>query len=156
MKKLYLLLMLLPFTLLMGCSDNDDLPSVDINVTLENVAREAGNIYVVQGEPLEISSVTVKSLNGNNSGLSAIAYYLNGYYQGTNIVSPYSVSFDTSSLAPGQYRINMVTDILQVDKSIMSGDIGFSFIVVASVDDIPQGADPAGQVTFTYTVDPKD
>jgi len=156
MKKLYLLLLLLPFTLLVGCNDDDDFPSVDINVALSNVACEQGNLYVVAGQPLEINSVTTTSLTGQNSGLSSIAYYLNGYYQGTSIVAPYSVSFDTTGLNAGRYLIRMVTDILQVDKSIVTGVVGFSFIVVESEDDIPQGADPIGSTTITYTINPQD
>ncbi len=49
MKKLLYLLLLLPLGFFASCSDDKDLPSVDITVNIENAVDANGKIYIVEG-----------------------------------------------------------------------------------------------------------
>ena len=68
-KILSMMLFALPLLALTACHDEDDLPDVDFNFTIENATRADGYLYIVQGETMEITSIEVVN---KDSGKPAI------------------------------------------------------------------------------------
>lgn len=155
MKKLLYLLMLLPLCLgVSSCSDDNDFPSVDLTVKMTGAANVDNVIYVVQGDPFGIESISVTSLTGKQAMLSSVGYYWDGVLSQVAPAAPYSITWDTSSLGVGSHLLQMQTSLLQVDKSLATAVFTYRVQVVASADDLPDGA-TLGTVTNVMTVNPK-
>lgn len=147
---------LLPATLLLSsCSDENDLPQVNINVNLDGVTEEDGVLYVVQGEPFKVISLTVTSLNGNNSALTNVGYYWDGFLSAVTNISPFACEFDTAGLAPGNHSFQIKMTVLQVDKSVGISWVGYHVKVVEKAEDIPSGSTHTGSIVLTGTSTPK-
>lgn len=154
MKKLLYILMLLPLGFLASCSDDNDLPSVDLTVEMTGAADVDNTIYVVQGEDFGIESITVKALNGNQAALTSVGYYWDGILSQVAPVAPYTITWNTASLPVGRHLLQMQSSLLEVDKSIASALFTYKVVVVASEDDLPAGA-TLGSVSDVITVNPK-
>ena len=81
MKKLLYTLMVLPLlATLSACSDSDnDLPEVDMQVTISGGVQnqDDNKIYVEQGTPLVVESITAVPRNGKKTTIGLTTYYLN-------------------------------------------------------------------------------
>ena len=156
MKKLIYLLFLLPLAMLASCHDDDDLPNVDITVTFDNVvANDQGVIYVVQGEELDVQSVTCVGLGGKNAAVTSVQYTWNGQVLQWNPFAPYKIEIDTSYALVGNHSLTLYMDVAQVDKTLAYSVISIPVVVVATADELPGGAAP-GVVSQTYNVGQKD
>lgn len=154
-KLLYLALLLLPLGFMAAsCSDDNDLPDVDVTVVYDNVVMENNVLYVVQGDIMKVTGIDCKGNDGKQALVNNVTYYLNGLPQIHPIFAPYGVGIDTGMLEPGRYVLTMGMNILQVDKSISTGMIDQSFIVVKTAEELPDGATP-GEVTRTIRFTPK-
>lgn len=154
MKKLLYLLLLLPFGFLASCSDDDDMPSVDIVVTIDNVVNDNGRLYILSGEPLEVQSIAAESLNGNASAVSGVNYILDHIGIGYTIVSPFGGEIPAAYLPVGNHLFTLEFDVLQVDKSIAYAQISNIVTVVKDDTELPVGATP-GTVELRYRLNPK-
>lgn len=153
MKKLLSLLLLLPLLSLVGCSDDDDFPQVDVTVSFDNVsAAKNGTIYVVEGNPLKIESVEVKSLTGKPAALTSMDYYLDGLFIGVSPIAPYDATISASALPVGRHLLQLNTMILQEDKSVLTSYLTFT---VQVVPELPEGAEPLGPYKSTFRCDVK-
>ena len=74
MKKFLYLLLLLPLGFLTSCHDDDDMPSVDITVSIDNAVDADGRIFIVSGEPLTVSGITAEGLGGKAAGISGVRW----------------------------------------------------------------------------------
>lgn len=154
-KLLYLALLLLPLGFMAAsCSDDNDLPDVDVTVVYDNVVMDNNVLYVVQGDIMKVTGIDCKGNDGKQALVNNVTYYLNGLPQIHPIFAPYGVGIDTGMLEPGRYVLTMGMNILQVDKSISTGMIDQSFIVVKTAEELPDGATP-GEVTRTIRFTPK-
>lgn len=141
MKKLLYSLMILPMLAVMSsCSDNDnDLPEVDMQVTISGGEQNADDnkIYIEQGTPLEIESVTAVPRNGKKTSLGLTTYYLNGLPQYQTVTVPFSCTLSTAELAPGEYSFQIKSAVYQVDKTAAFVLMSYDLVVVAPTSDEP-------------------
>ncbi len=154
MKKLLYLLLLLPLSFLASCSNDDELPSVDVSVTMSNAVRYDGKIYVVEGQPLSVDSIGVKSLNGKATGITGVNYALDYVGIGYNVVSPFGAKIPAAYLPTGNHLLTLSFDVLQVDKTIAFTRVS-TLVKVVPESELPAGTTP-GVITLNYTLNPKE
>ncbi len=153
MKKLLYLLLLLPLGFLASCNDDDDFPSVEITMTIDNAVNVDGHLYIVAGEPFKIASITSEGI-GNAATISGVNYYLDRVGIGYSFVAPYTAEIPASYLPVGNHLVAVSFDVLQVDKSLASASISNILTVVETAEDLPDGATP-GTVSLNYRLNPK-
>lgn len=139
MKKFLLTLMLLPMLGAFTACDNDedDLPEVDIEVAISGGVQnpDDNKIYVQQGTPLIVESLTPVSRNGKKCTLGLTTYYLNGVPQYQTVTVPFGAEFDTSILEPGEYTFQIKTSVYQIDKSAAVCLLTYNLVVEAADDE---------------------
>ncbi|MDE6340054.1 MAG: hypothetical protein K2K97_09775 [Muribaculaceae bacterium] len=155
MKKLLYLLLLLPLGFFASCSDDNDLPSVDITVNIDNAVDANGKVYIVEGEDLTVSGIDVQSLNGKASGISGVKYFLDHSPVGFTMVQPFGGSIGSAYLPEGNHLLTLAFDVLQVDKSIAYAQLSTIVTVVPTAEDLPEGTVP-GVVSLTYHLNPQE
>ncbi len=147
MKKWYYLLILAILPVMAAaftsCDDDDDLPDVNISLTVDKGKVVDDVMYVVQGDTLQIASINVENNdNGKGAGITNVNYYWDGYYYAPSVFSPFGMTFPTSDQTPiGDHSIDITCTVLAVDKSISTAVLSYPVKVVASADDIPQVTD---------------
>ena len=131
-----------------SCSDEHDLPDVDFNFEIENATRVDGTLYVVQGDTLEVQSVTVVNREeGKQAMITAADYYWDYYYLGSNIQPPFGFEIFVDENTPvGEHVLEVECPLYAEDKEPATSVVSFRVQVVASSEDIP-----AGETTFTVT-----
>lgn len=152
MKKLFYLLFLLPFALLTSCNNDNDLPDVDLKLTLSGVAQDATNnrFYVEQGQPATIDGLSaISSSSTKPAAVANIRYFIDGIMLFGSEDAPFSGVIPTASLTTGVHYINIEATILQVDKSIAVGHIQVPFVVVSSEEELPS---EIGTYSITMTM----
>lgn len=154
MKKfLSLLLFVAPALAFTACSDDgDSIPDVDFNFEFENVTKADGKLYVVQGETMEITSITVtNNEEGKKAFITSADYYWDYYYIGTSIQPPYGFEINIDKSTPvGTHALEVECPVYAVGKEPAFAVVSFEVDVVASADDLPTPTDPA-----TATVHPR-
>lgn len=155
MKKLLYLLLLLPLGFLVSCSDEDDMPSVDITVTIDNAVDANGKIYIVSGEPLTVAGITAEGMGGKAAAISGVNYVLDHVGMGYTIVSPFGGSINAAYLPVGNHLFTLAFDVLQVDKSIAYAQLSTIVTVVEKESDLPDGATPT-TVELKYRLNPQN
>lgn len=152
MRKLfYMLMALMPFGLL-SCSDSNDLPDVDVSVSMDNVVYNNGYVYIVQGDTLKINDVAVKG-NGSTAGLNGVNYMFDYRPVGYRIVKPYGINLLTKDVPAGKHLLSMNFEILQVDKSITMAGLEYDVVIVNDSTELPTGTVP-GPINLDYTLSP--
>lgn len=149
-KYLFFLLALLPMALAFSaCSDDNDLPDVDFDITFSGAQNVDGVLYVVQGQPFEVTGIKVTNREeGKGAGISAADYYWDYVYVGTSIQPPYGFEFELSESTPlGRHQLDIECPVFAVDKTLAQAYCSFSVQVVASADDIPAESQPETHVT---------
>ena len=156
MKKLfYLFMLLLPLGFITSCSNDDDLPDVNVTATFDNVVDDAGVLYVVKGDTLKLESLTVKSNDGKNAIITSVNYSFYNIPPFAVLFAPYSVNFLTDDLASGYvYPLNAAFVIAQEDKSLANATLQYSIAVVDDASALPGGEKP-GKVEITNRLSPK-
>lgn len=159
MKKYFYLLLAIPFLgLLAACHDDDSVPQVSVKVDYEGAVDVDGVLYVVQGEPFSITSVTVVPDQGTgNAVVGPISYALDYSYIGTAEAAPYGVTFDTENMNLGRHLLQLSGTIAQQDKSLASLNLSIRIMIVGSAEDIPvDNEDAASGGTFVKTANLAD
>lgn len=152
MKKRFVFSALIAFALvsvLVSCnSDDDNLPQVNLEVTISGgVQNEDDNkIYIQQGTPLVVDSITVESLTGKRATLGLTTYYLNGLPQFQTITKPFRAEFDTSVLSLGEYIFQIKTSVYQIDKSPAFALLSYVLVVEEADDETTDT--PGSSVVF--------
>jgi len=155
MKKLLLFLLLLPLGFLGSCSDDDDkIPDCDISVVFENVAVVDGTMYVTQDTNFGVQSMSAEGTNGKKTAIANVTFGIDYRPIGIVNIDPFNGVFNTSSLLPGNHVLTIAFDILQVGKSVFESSVSYKFTVVASAEDIPDGA-TLGTYTDTFNISSK-
>ena len=126
-----------------SCSDDDnDLPDVTFEVSIEGgVFDDDGDIYVVQGDVLNVTSVTVKNNEPNKGATIAnLSYYLEGIYLGTTNLPPFSCRDITGPDTPvGDYDLDITCNVLAVDKEVAVAALDYDIEVVPDASYLPAG-----------------
>lgn len=150
MKKFIYLLLALPLFALTACSDDDDLPDVNINVDYTGATMSDGAIYVVQGEPFAITSITATAVRpGKNAAVTNVTYGLDGWVVGTSVNSPFPAEFDTSTLEVGKHILSLSMIIAEEGCEIATGYFATTMYVVASSDELPTPSESETQGSFS-------
>lgn len=139
MKKSLIALLLLPLAgLFTSCHDDEkDLPEVDFEVAISGGEQnpEDNKIYVTQGTPLVIESITPVSRNGKKTTLGLTTYYLNGIPQMQTVTAPFGAEFETETLEVGEYAFQIKTNVYQIDKSAAIALLSYDLVVEAPSGD---------------------
>ncbi len=140
MKNFILSLMLMPLLAgISSCSDDSkDLPEVDFEVAINGGTQDADDnkIYITQGTPLVVESITAIPRNGKRTSLGLTTYYLNGIPQFQTITVPFGAEFETATLKPGEYAFQIKTSVYQIDKSAAMALLSY-VLVIEPADDEP-------------------
>lgn len=157
MKKFFTFcLVALPLMFLAACSDEDDLPKVDMSITVSNAQQIDGVIYVVQGDAFTISAINVVNQEaGKAAAVTQATYYWDFYRLGTSLVPPYGFTIqttkadgDVAGTPLGRHELQIECPLIAVDKEVANAVLVYQVEVVANASDIPAG--PA-QNTFIVT-----
>ncbi len=153
MKKLYYFLLLaLPMIMATSCDDDDnDLPDVDISLEISGGVNVDGTIYVVRGETLEITGITVTNRDPNKEAVITSATYYWDYREiGVSVTAPYGGTIATTeNTALGDHLLQIECPLFAVDKSPATAVMTYNVVVVESADDIP-----SGDTNTSFTVRP--
>lgn len=146
MKKFLLSLLILPMLgFITSCdNDGDDLPEVDMEVAISGATQSPDNnkLYITQGTPLVVESITAVPRNGKRTTLGLTTYFLDGIPQYQTVTVPFGATFDTSVLAPGEYVFQIKTSVYQIDKSAAYVMMTYDLVVEeASADGTDTQAD---------------
>lgn len=149
MKKLFsLLLPLLALISVASCSDDKDLPDVDFGFQFENAVRgDDGKLYVVAGDTLKITSITVTNREeGKAAIITSAGFYWDGYPVGVSLVPPFPFNLYIVPQTPaGQHSLDVQCPVAAVDKELATAVVGFRVEVVESETDMPD----AGEAAFS-------
>ncbi len=124
-------------------NDDDDLPNVSLGITIEGgVFGPDGDIYVVQGDQLNVLSVDVQNnVQGQNAALANVSYYFDSRYIGTTNTPPFSCLNLTGEDTPvGDYDLDITCNVLAVDKELAIASMDYDIEVVPDASYIPVGS----------------
>lgn len=141
MKKLYyFLLMALPVIMFASCDDKDNLPDVDVSITVDGGVSVDNVLYVVQGDVLKIESVNVTNRQaGKNAALGPVTYIWDGIPVGVSVEAPFGAEFNTENMAIGKHILQLQAPVYAVDKSVGRVYMVYKVQIVEDAADIPEG-----------------
>lgn len=160
MKKLLLSLIAVPMMLLgfTSCSDDDEnLPEVTMNVQISGGVQnpDDNKIYVTEGTPLVFESIEAIPTNHKKTTLGLTTYFLQGVPVAQTITVPFGATIETEGLQPGEYTLQIKTEVYQVDKA--AAFMLLTYTMVVEADDTPDSGDEeATPGTSTATPDTQD
>ena len=151
MKKfLMILLAVIPVFLFTACDDDDNLPDVDFDLTIDGAVNVDGTLYVVRGETLTIESITVINKDQGGAFITSASYYWNGFFLGKTVQPPFGFEIETNeNTRLGRNRLEIYAPLFASDKTLANAFLQYAVTVVESADDIP-GVDN-GVRTFRVT-----
>lgn len=142
-KTIYFFLMLLPLLGFSACSNNDDLPEVDIVVEFNGLYLSQGRYYAVQSEPFAVVSLSSRSIDGSEpSAIGGVTYYWNYQPQISTNRLPFRFEIDMSSATVGLNQLGISMTIAQTGKPLFYGTLRYRINVVAQLTDLPEDAKP--------------
>ncbi len=137
MKKLLYLLLLLPLALVTAsCDDDDKVPDVSINTSIEGGVYKDGVIYVVQGTPL-VLEVSLDNHTDKEGQLGVITFYWDHYLAGQAVTVPYTFEFPTAAQPVGNHLLQAEMPVYVVDYPLCVGYFDYVVKIVPSADDLP-------------------
>ncbi|MDE6650011.1 MAG: hypothetical protein K2K45_08790 [Muribaculaceae bacterium] len=156
MKKLLYLLLVLPFTMMFSsCSNDNDLPNVEITMSFDNAAVDDGTVYVVQDSVFSITGISTKALDSNQqAAIANVRYFWNGYPAPNLTWSNMPIEIDMAQMpvtSSGKCLLGLNATLLETDKSMAYCSLDIPIQTVESVDSLPQGVE-FGQVDMIFTV----
>ncbi len=137
MKKMFYLLLVLPLLGLTACSDDDDIPNVDVTVSIEGATRVGDVLYVVEGETLSVTSINLVDNTAKGAVIGSASYFWDYYRFYATINRPYGMSLSTVDMPLGNHLLEAIITIYAVDYAPCQGYINYKVRIVPSADDIP-------------------
>lgn len=140
---LALLVAALPFAMV-SCSDDDNLPKVDYDISFSGATLDNGTLYVVQGDTLKVNSITVKNQDSDkNAGLTNAEYFWDYYFVGNSPLPPFNFSIATNQDTPlGEHALTIRMGVVAVDKEPAVGVVDYPVMVVADSTQLPSSPQP--------------
>ena len=126
-----------------SCDDDDDLPDVSMSITIEGgVFDTDGDIYVVQGDELNVLSVNiVNNIEGQDAAITYANYYWDYRLVASNMVPPFGCDGLTDINTPvGEHELEITTNVVAVDKELAVAELDYDVIVVPDASMIPPTA----------------
>lgn len=156
MKKFLLSMIALPLVAFgfASCSDDDDLPEASIEVKISGGVQnpDDNKIYVTEGDILTFESITATPTNGKKTTLGFTTYYIQGIPFAQTFTVPFGAQLDTEGMNPGEYVVQIKSELYQVDKTAAFVLISYQ-LVVEPAD--TGGEDTGGEDTgATYVATP--
>lgn len=139
--------------LLASCDHNDDVPDVDVTVTVSGCTVVDNVIYIVQGDGFKVESVNLVNHGTKNAVIGSVVYLWDYARVGDSVISPYSYNFNTSATELGTHLFQLEAAIYAVDYSPAIAFLSYDVIVVDSAEDIP--GDEADNPAATYQLNAK-
>ncbi|MDE6153961.1 MAG: hypothetical protein K2G21_07450 [Muribaculaceae bacterium] len=146
MKKLFYLFLALPL-LFVSCDDDNDLPNVEIYATFEGGTQVDDVYYVVQGQELQVTEVTLVNHDEKEASLGGVRYFWDYMPIGTTILKPYAINIPTEEMPVGNHLLQAEMPIYAVGYSICTGYIAKKITIVAEEEDIPVVDTPSDSKT---------
>lgn len=137
MKKFFYLLALPLIALMASCSDDNKVPDVEIYATFDGGQQVGDVYYVVQGDTLTVESVNMINNGKESASLGGVRYFWDYMPVGNVIVQPYTISFDTQTMAVGNHLLQAEMPIYAVGYPICTGYITKRITIVAEKADVP-------------------
>lgn len=155
MKKLLYLLLVIPFALMVSsCSNDNDLPNVDITMSFDNAVVKDGTVYVVQDSVFSITGLTTKAVDSNQqSAIVNVRYFWNGYPAPGLTWSNFPMAINMAEMPQpesGNNILGLDATLLETDKSMSYCTLRIPIKAVDKVENLPDGAQP-GEATLTFT-----
>lgn len=154
MKKLFYLLMLPLALLAASCSDDNDFPDVELITSFDGATHYNDTIYAVAGDTLRLTDIQARPLQGARpAAISDVSIAVNHRVVYPTPLNPVWQGFPALvTTAPGLNLLQLSFAILQEGKSISVWNSSYIVKVVASPEDLPEGADPVGPFSFTSVI----
>lgn len=140
-KKLAVVLMMLPALALVSCDDGNEIPDVDVYVNIEGATRVGDTLYVVKGDVLNVKSITIVDNTDKGAVIGSANYFWDYYDLGGTIHPPYGIEIATANLPEGNHLLQIHMSIYAVDYPPCAGYVSYKVVIVGSNDDIPEDAD---------------
>lgn len=137
-----------------GCDDSNELPDVSFDVAISGASFANGEIYVAQGNSIEIEEVkVVNNEYGRNATIPYVNYYFNYNFIGQNAIEPYNFTIDIPDNLPlGEYSLELTAPVFATDKEPGYAIVTYKVKVVESAEDIPSDATQTAR-TAAHTTD---
>lgn len=152
MKKFLYLLFALPLLVFSACHDDDDVPNVDLDIQLSGVTVKDNVIYVVQGEPITIESVSLVNNTDKKGTLGVVSYYWDYMRVGSQVISPYTATFETTNEPVGNHLLALDCGIYVEDYPVCFGVAQFKVKIVSSADELPTDGKVNPEITNFATI----
>ncbi len=154
MKKLLYLLLVIPFAMMVtSCSNDDDLPNVDISMSFDNAVVKDGTVYVVQDSVFSITGLTTKAVDSNQqSAIVNVRYFWNGIPAPGLTWSNFPMEINMANMPQpesGNNILGLDATLLETDKSMSYCSLRVPIKAVQKVEDLPDGLQP-GEATLTF------
>lgn len=137
----YLAAILLPIAaifFLSSCSDDNDLPDVDISMTYSGAVKVDGTLYASNEEPMQITSLSATAVRPDkNAAITGVTYSLDGWVVAVTNQPPFAVEFDTSSLQPGRHLLTMSMTVAEEGCELAVAYQAVTLQIVPTDADIP-------------------
>ncbi|MBD5241518.1 MAG: hypothetical protein HDS59_05505 [Barnesiella sp.] len=149
MKKILFFMSALLVFAFSSCSDDSDLPLVDIDTTCSGAVMVDGTLYVVQDSTFEITSVIAQPIReGKKAMVTSVVYSLDGWIIGSTDVAPFGVTFEPGTFSVGKHLLGMQMMIAEEGCTPAVGYYARDLVVVSSADEIPAATTPASREAF--------
>ncbi|MDE6380922.1 MAG: hypothetical protein K2L11_10650 [Muribaculaceae bacterium] len=155
MKKLLYLLLVLPFAMMVSsCSNDNDLPNVDITMSFDKAAVKDGAVYVIQDSVFSITGITTKAVDSNQqSAIANVRYFWNGLPAPGLTWSSFPMEIDMAQMPQVEKGANILglrATLLETDKSMAFTVFNVPIVAVDSEEDLPEGL-TLGQASISFT-----
>ena len=155
MKKLLYLLLVLPFAMMVSsCSNDNDLPNVDITMSFDKAAVKDGAVYVIQDAVFSITGITTKAVDSNQqSAIANVRYFWNGLPAPGLTWSSFPMEIDMAQMPQVEKGANILglrATLLETDKSMAFTAFNVPIVAVESEEDLPDGL-TLGQASISFT-----
>lgn len=156
MKKLLLMIAFaLPFLAFTSCDDDDKVPNVDVTVQFDGVTRVGNTLYVVQDQPITISSISIKDNTSKGAVIGGATYFWDYFRVASTIVNPFEFELSTDGIPAGNHLLQISISIYAVDYSPCVGLLEYKVVIVDNESEIPTDGDveqnPNVKVAVTTT-----
>lgn len=149
------LLIALPFAIT-SCSNDNDLPQVDFQVSFSGATIDADNgmIYVVTGDTLKIDAINVKNTESDKAvALTSTEYFWDYNFIGNSPFPPYGFKIYVSpQTSVGAHNLTIRTGILAEGKEPAVGVLDYTIEVVSDSTQLPV---TGGQNVISATITPE-
>lgn len=143
MKILKLLFLTMPLlAAFAACSDDNEMPQVDISLTYRNAKVVNEAVYVVKPDTLFVDSVSVTAVRqGHIAGVfGPVNYYLDGVFVGSNPIIPNGMGILTEKLDPGTYSLGLSMNVAEEGCELATALVSVKMVVVSDPSEIPSSA----------------